>query len=32
MKVCRDYMPDATVFTPTHSSCCWLNQKEGASQ
>ena len=32
MKICRDYMPEETVFSPTHSSCCWLNQREGASQ
>ena len=29
MKVCRDYMPETTTFSETHTSCCWLNRKEG---
>ena len=31
MRVCRDYMPDATQFSPSHASRCWLNQKEGVT-
>jgi len=29
MRVCRDYMPEATVLSDSHFSCCWLNQKGG---
>lgn len=29
MRVCKDYMPEETTFTPTHTSRCWLNQKGG---
>ncbi len=29
MNICRDYMPGQTVFSPTHTSCCWLNARGG---
>ena len=31
MRVCRDYMPETTVFSDSHFSRCWLNQKGGAA-
>ena len=27
MRVCKDYMPDTTEFSPTHRSRCWLNDE-----
>ena len=31
MRVCKDYMPEETVFSPTHTSRCWLNQRGGGT-
>ena len=28
MRICKTRMPQATVFSGTHSSSCWLNEKE----
>ena len=28
MRVCKTRMPQATVFSDTHSSACWLNEKK----
>ena len=30
MKICRDYLPATTSFSPSHSACCWLYCREQA--
>lgn len=30
MKICRDYLPATTRFSPSHSAACWLYCKEQA--
>ena len=30
MKICKDYLPAATEFSPTHAASCWLYCKERA--
>ena len=30
MKICRDYLPATTDFSPSHSACCWLYCREQA--
>ncbi len=32
MKVCKQYMPPVSTFTPTHQCACWLIQKDEAKQ
>lgn len=31
MKICRDHMPGQMVFSPTHTSYCWLNARGGGT-
>lgn len=28
MKICKTKMPDETIFSDTHRSACWLNEKK----
>lgn len=30
MKICRDYMPATTTYSPTHTAACWLYGREEA--
>lgn len=32
MKICRDYMPATTDFSPTHTAACWLHCREKAAE
>lgn len=31
MRICKDYMPDASDFSPTHQSRCWLNHEKAVN-
>lgn len=32
MKICKDYLPADTEFSPTHTASCWLHCKEKAGE
>lgn len=32
MKVCKEYMPDAKTFSPTHECACWLNDRKAGKE